>query len=504
MSFTQSIKLPPVIHSDDEKLSMPPASLDAKASAAIPEKKVAPPAIVDRDDIQSNGKLLDDKTIQQLQAQHLAVDHYHREKPALGLTGPDRVATNFPISIQEGALFADYRDTKHDKSVHLGQGATAVVKLAQNQLTGEWVATKIFKPINAMQAMQFRQIVESELKIMKDVGRARSGLIRRMSKKGVPKFQYYMELAPGKELFDLVAGNQLPRNSHQLLQIALNFMKELKKLIDAGYVHRDIKIENIKVDESGNVYILDLGFAIKMNKDHKASDGARCGSYDTAAPEILSGSSIYSEATDVYAAGVVLLAILFGQIIRPNPEKGPGKPFTITQQVREWDEINDQGGKKVLVEDGVGTYTIDFAIYELVNAMMSRDPAKRPPINKVIELLTKHLELASQAAPASVAPLSPPSAGSLTTDSDPSNDDDDEGPVFDLVTEELAPDEAEERVYQHRVAEVRQLQEQEQEQQESIPRVSKGPTLFASESAPVLKHMAPPARSWSSALIAPK
>uniref|UniRef100_A0AAG5DE66 Protein kinase domain-containing protein n=1 Tax=Anopheles atroparvus TaxID=41427 RepID=A0AAG5DE66_ANOAO len=89
-----------------------------------------------------------------------------------------------------------------------------------------------------------------------------------------------------------------------------------------GIAHRDIKCENIVLDASDTLKLIDFGFACRVRSTgNKSGDKVPspyfsttfCGSLAYASPELLSLTPYEPQPCDVWATGVVLYVMLFGR-----------------------------------------------------------------------------------------------------------------------------------------------------------------------------------------------
>ncbi|XP_071091740.1 testis-specific serine/threonine-protein kinase 4-like [Haliotis cracherodii] len=84
-----------------------------------------------------------------------------------------------------------------------------------------------------------------------------------------------------------------------------------------GIVHRDLKCENLLVDNSLVLKVTDFGFAKKLFKvkgNEVSLCETYCGSYAYAPPEILKGQPYNAYCAEVWSIGVVLFTMVYGRL----------------------------------------------------------------------------------------------------------------------------------------------------------------------------------------------
>ncbi len=82
---------------------------------------------------------------------------------------------------------------------------------------------------------------------------------------------------------------------------------------ERGVVHRDLKTNNIKIDEAGRVKLLDFGIAKGSDSPRLTTDGSVIGTLHYLSPEQVRGESA-TTASDVWALGVVLYEMVTGRV----------------------------------------------------------------------------------------------------------------------------------------------------------------------------------------------
>lgn len=86
--------------------------------------------------------------------------------------------------------------------------------------------------------------------------------------------------------------------------------ESLKYIHSQGIVHRDLKLDNILIDDRNNLKLIDFGFSICVDKDQKLK--IFCGTPSFMAPEIVQKKDYNGFATDIWSLGVILFVMLSG------------------------------------------------------------------------------------------------------------------------------------------------------------------------------------------------
>lgn len=90
---------------------------------------------------------------------------------------------------------------------------------------------------------------------------------------------------------------------------AAQIVLALGYLHSKGIVHRDLKLENVMVDQDGYLRLIDYGMAKMLKDDQEAQ--TFCGTSEYLAPEIISKIG-YDKSVDWWALGILMYEMLIG------------------------------------------------------------------------------------------------------------------------------------------------------------------------------------------------
>ena len=93
----------------------------------------------------------------------------------------------------------------------------------------------------------------------------------------------------------------------------IQIINAVKLMHSQGICHRDLKMDNILITDSGRVKIIDFGFSIQCEKDTKLV--ISCGTPAYMSPEIVRKQTYSGFSADIWALGVILYIVLTGNIL---------------------------------------------------------------------------------------------------------------------------------------------------------------------------------------------
>jgi eukaryotic-like serine/threonine-protein kinase len=121
-----------------------------------------------------------------------------------------------------------------------------------------------------------------------------------------------MEHVPGGSLKDLTT-RRGPLDPAEAARLAAQVAETLGAAHERGIVHRDVKPQNVLIDEAGDAKVADFGIALAASTSTTSGTNRVFGTASYMSPEQAMGERV-GPASDLYSLGVVLYEMLTGRV----------------------------------------------------------------------------------------------------------------------------------------------------------------------------------------------
>ncbi|MEW2549451.1 Stk1 family PASTA domain-containing Ser/Thr kinase [Streptomyces sp. NPDC047002] len=251
-------------------------------------------------------------------------------------------------------------DGRYRVDARIAVGGMATVYRAVDTRLDRVVALKVMHPSLAVDAA----FVERFIREARSVARLAHPNVVAVFDQGAQGAYVYlaMEYVEGCTLRDVLRerGALKPRAAFDILEPVLAALGAAHR---AGFVHRDMKPENVLIGDDGRVKVADFGL-VRSVGDATGTTGSVLGTVSYLAPEQLEGLPAGAgPGVDVYACGVVLYEMLTGR--KPH---GGETPAQVVYQ-----HLNEDVPAPSAAVPGLAP-----ALDALVARAAVRDPARRP------------------------------------------------------------------------------------------------------------------------------
>jgi serine/threonine protein kinase/Flp pilus assembly protein TadD len=295
--------------------------------------------------------------------------------PSPKTTRPEVTETlQTPIKeLTTGSIFAG----RYQIIEELGKGGMGRVYKVHDTKIGEKIALKLIRPEAGLDKKSLERF-SNELKLARKI---RHKNVCQMFDLGEDQGTRYitMEYVHGEDLKQLIrkVGRLSPGQAIGIARQVCDGLEEAHKL---GVVHRDLKPQNIMVDEDGKARIMDFGIARSLSGKSMTGAGVMIGTPEYMSPEQVEGKDI-DQRSDIYSLGVILYEMVTGSV----PFEGD-TPFTIGVKHKSEIPKNPKELNAQIAED----------LSRLILRCLEKDKAKR---YQTAEELRTDLEKVEQGLP---------------------------------------------------------------------------------------------------------
>ncbi|MFI7411768.1 Stk1 family PASTA domain-containing Ser/Thr kinase [Streptomyces sp. NPDC049627] len=256
-------------------------------------------------------------------------------------------------------LVGQVLDGRYRVDARIAVGGMATVYRALDTRLDRVLALKVMHPALAVDGV----FVDRFIREAKSVARLAHPNVVQVFDQGTDGSYVYlaMEYVAGCTLRDVLRerGALQPRAALDILEPVLAALGAAHR---AGFVHRDMKPENVLIGDDGRVKVADFGL-VRSVDTVTSTTGAVLGTVSYLAPEQIEQPGAADARVDVYACGVVLHEMLTGE----KPHDGDSPAVVLYKHLHE-----DVPPPSALVPG------MAYELDELVASATARNPEVRP------------------------------------------------------------------------------------------------------------------------------
>jgi len=192
----------------------------------------------------------------------------------------------------------------------LGRGGMGRVYKALDKEIEENIALKLLNPEIASDEKTIKRF-RNELKFARKISHRNVCRMYDLRKEEETLY-IVMEYVPGEDLKNLIRRiGAFP--VEETISIAEQVLEGLAEAHRLGVVHRDLKPQNIMIDEESCVQIMDFGIARSLKAKGITETGIIIGTPDYMSPEQVEGKEV-DQLSDIYSLGVILYEMVTGKV----------------------------------------------------------------------------------------------------------------------------------------------------------------------------------------------
>ena len=199
-------------------------------------------------------------------------------------------------------------DFIHESKSPIGRGAFGEVWKVTHENSKKVYCIKILNKKDIYEQKLINQI-NKEISIMYNVNHPYSvKLVNHFEDN--EKLYLIMELATNGNLYNLIQNNKKAKNKKLDLikKLIIQTIEIIKHLHSLNIIYRDIKPENLLLDENYNIKLCDYGWATYITPGKFLT--VYCGTPEYVSPEVLKKYA-YNEKVDIWGIGVLIFELVF-------------------------------------------------------------------------------------------------------------------------------------------------------------------------------------------------
>ncbi|MET8077658.1 endo alpha-1,4 polygalactosaminidase [Streptomyces sp. NPDC005303] len=272
----------------------------------------------------------------------------------------------------------------------LGSGGMGVVYLGRSD-SGRQVAVKLVHPAYALDE-EFRTRFRQEVAAARRVSGAFTAPVVDADPDASQPWMATLYV-PGRTLADIVAQDG-PLRGSALRVLALGLVEALRDIHRVGMVHRDLKPSNVLMAEDGP-RVIDFGISYAVDNEALTMTGRLIGTPPFMSPEQFAAPREVTGASDVFSLGSLLVYAATGS----RPFDGSSPYLTGYQVMYEPPAL-----------EGVAE-----PLRGIAERCLDKDPAARPELGELRELLRALPDTVAPSTSASAVPVPPGASGGTAT-----------------------------------------------------------------------------------------
>ncbi|GIY65281.1 ribosomal protein S6 kinase alpha-5 [Caerostris extrusa] len=248
----------------------------------------------------------------------------------------------------------------------LGTGAYGKVFLVRKihgTDRGKLYAMKVLKKATIVSKPKTLEHAKTERQVLESIRQSPFLVTLHYAFQTESKLHLVLDYISGGELFTHLYNRECFNEDEVRLYIA-ELILALEHLHKLGIIYRDIKLENILLDENGHILLTDFGLSKEFLPNEKElRTYSFCGTIEYMAPEVIKGDNGHDFCVDWWSVGVLTYELLTG-----------ASPFTVEGEKNNQSDIS----KRILkcapppIPDHLSSDVKDF-----IKRLLVKDPRRR-------------------------------------------------------------------------------------------------------------------------------